>query len=737
MNLEPVDVGLVCMPFAETAAPSLALGLLKADCDKHGVSSRVVQPNLWFCEEIGPAIYDLIFGAYDTTILGEWIFSGVLFPGFEPDHKAYLEKVTFVMELDAPPQWQHITGRYPSVDVAELLLEVRRSAGRFVDRVADRVLAMEPRIVGCSSTFQQHCASLALLRVIKQRRPDLVTMIGGANCEGDMARATFEQCPWVDYAVSGEADGFFGAMCERLLADGPEGVAAADLPEGVWAPPHRQDRSGMRPPPLSRSDLTAISFVHIVRRDDLAAGGAATAVLPAAESAKRGDGAPIALLEDMNESPVPNFDDYFADLSQTQALRSFVKATLPYQTARGCWWGEKSHCSFCGISRTSMKFRAKTSDNVIEQLVAMRDRYGIPVFQGNEYIFDYRYFQTLLPRLRDYGFYFRFEVKANLKPEQLQAFADAGVLEVQPGIESLHDDILALIKKGVTAAQNIVLLKRARKIGLSVSWNLLHHIPGDRDAWYGEMADLVPLLTHLQSPYGFSQIHYDRFSPYWRDPAGHGLELLPAWGYDYVYPYPLDVKNDIVYFFETPWQRQSAYRWHREREAGLLRLLPAVKAWKEAWGVPDVPQLTAQALDGRTEFIDTRPIALAPSFAIEGLEHRVYRAAEDGIVPATLAKTLHQDAPGAYTDDDIDAAVSSLIEKKVIVRVSGRLLSLGVAAPVPEFLARRSPLPKALLNPHWARLQADVALDEQRPNLALSCLRMPDQPLSAWLAPGA
>lgn len=31
---------------------------------------------------------------------------------------------------------------------------------------------------------------------------------------------------------------------------------------------------------------------------------------------------------------------------------------LLYEASLGCWWGEKHHCTFCGLNGTTMKFRA-------------------------------------------------------------------------------------------------------------------------------------------------------------------------------------------------------------------------------------------------------------------------------------------------------------------------------------------------------------------------------------------
>ena len=226
------------MPYSEIGQPSLALGLLKAGCEDLRLPNQVVPANLWFAEELGPALHDLIFEAYSTTLVGEWTFASALFPDFQPPDEAYLHKVVKIFQFDSATEWRYMHERYPYVDYMKLLREVRRRSPDFVERTAERILQLEPRIVGCSSTFQQHCASLALLRAIKQRRPDVITMIGGANCEAEMGRATFEQFPFLDFVVSGEADDFFAPMCRRLLESGID-AELPGLPSGVWGPQHR------------------------------------------------------------------------------------------------------------------------------------------------------------------------------------------------------------------------------------------------------------------------------------------------------------------------------------------------------------------------------------------------------------------------------------------------------------------------------------------------------------------
>ena len=62
-----------------------------------------------------------------------------------------------------------------------------------------------------------------------------------------------------------------------------------------------------------------------------------------------------------------------------------------------------------------------------------------------------------------------YEVKSNLRKEDVRQLREAGVVAIQPGIESLSDEVLRIMRKGVSALQNIQLLKGcagARSAGL-------------------------------------------------------------------------------------------------------------------------------------------------------------------------------------------------------------------------------------------------------------------------------
>src|SRR5262245_59233898 len=108
-----------------------------------------------------------------------------------------------------------------------------------------------------------------------------------------------------------------------------------------------------------------------------------------------------------------------------------------------------------------MAFRSKSADRVLAELEEFRARYPATHVVAVDNILDMSYFRNVLPRLRDrrLGFTLFYETKSNLTKAQVKLLRDAGVLAIQPGVESLSTNVLRLMRKGVTSLQNIQLLK--------------------------------------------------------------------------------------------------------------------------------------------------------------------------------------------------------------------------------------------------------------------------------------
>jgi ribosomal peptide maturation radical SAM protein 1 len=656
MEVQP-QVCLVSMPYASLERPSMALGLLKAILDEAGIATAVTYANIWFADRIGLRRYELFAAQLSNVFLsGEWTFAEAAFgddPRREEKDAEYLRQV---LEAQVPLlQMSETRDSHPKRNRGEGLVAdlwaIRGAATRFVEDAARRVLATGARVVGCTSTFEQHVASLALLRRIRELDPGVVTVLGGANCETVMGATTHRCFPWVDYVVSGEADGIVGPLCRLALERGRE-VPAAELPRGVLGPAHRAAGAGT--------------------------GAGRPAVLPR------------AVFADLDSLPVPRFEDYFAALERS-SLRAHVRPGLPVETSRGCWWGAVHQCTFCGLNGTGMGYRSKSAERVVAELDELADRHGISDFEAVDNILDMGYYKSLLPMLAADGRPRRlfYEIKANVSRAHIAAMLRAGITWVQPGIESLHSDVLKLMDKGIQGWQNIQLLKWSRELGMRVTWSILAGFPGEKDDWYADMAAWMPALEHLTPPGGTVPIQYDRFSVYHEQARKYGLILFPVGSMPFIYPVgPADL-DGLAYYFTTepgagPVRMMQSERDTVAKSPGIRAVVGAVHGWREAHAHGSGPVLEMTDRDGVLRITDTRSCARVPRHELTGLARAVCLACDAAPRPGRLSEILARDhGLAGAAEEEIGAALDSLLADRLVLAVDGRLLGLALTAHAP------------------------------------------------------
>ncbi|MDH2399144.1 RiPP maturation radical SAM C-methyltransferase [Bradyrhizobium sp. SSUT18] len=627
-----VPIVLVNMPMSAVERPSLALGLLKSALTQAGLQATIAYPNIWFLEYIGIADYGPLESCPPEEALVDWLFAGVAFPDFAPEESAFLD---LYFERNPIHAGKSLAERRAN------FLRLRSLIGGFIDWTADKILEQRPAMVGCSSTFTQHVPSLALLRRLSERSPDLVTFMGGANCESVMGRSTHMRFPWVDYVVSGEADLLIGPLCWDILNRGRD-IPPADLPYGVFGPAHRE--AGY--PAASTRDLV-----------------------------------PRAVIENMGDLPLPDFSDYFAELDAS-IYADRIHAGLPMEFSRGCWWGERSHCTFCGLNGGSMTYRQKPARQAAEEMIEMSARYGLSRIEAVDNILATDYLKKALPRLTALPekLAIFFEVKADLKRHEVEKLAAAGVRWIQPGIESLDTRVLKLMRKGTSSAHNVQLLKWCRQHGVRVSWSLLWGFPGESDAWYAEMAPLLPLLHHLQ-PGPAVRLRYQRYSPYHYAAEKHGLKLRPAVSYRYVYPLSERDLADQVYYFEDSEDDDVGGHFaarSANRRPGLSAVAKGIDAWLEAWYEPNLSMLSMR--DSGDEIIveDTRAVAVEREHRVRGLAREILLAADESSPETRLREQL---SGTNVMQAEIEATIADMIARKLIVRLDARLVGLALWHP--------------------------------------------------------
>jgi len=310
-------VVLVSMPFMDPHRPSIQLGLLKAITARHGFPVRTYHAHLDFAAQIGIDYYKQLC-EHRGTLIGDWLFSLEAFGDAAPDRGAHM--------LDELSDSLSYLGASQE-EVKEKLLKTRGSdVPRYLDDLVEGFPWKDMAVAGFSSTFQQSTASFALARRLKQCHPGIITIFGGANFDDEMGPELVRAVDCVDAAVIGEGDRAFPDLLSALAAGG-----SLDCIPGI------------------------------ARRQ----GGQVkvTAPRPAADQ--------------LDDLPAPDYDEYFQHAEDLGVLPrvGHRNVWLPIETARGCWWGAKHHCTFCGLNGTTMRFRSKSPERVLSELAEQARRY--------------------------------------------------------------------------------------------------------------------------------------------------------------------------------------------------------------------------------------------------------------------------------------------------------------------------------------------------------------------------
>ncbi|WP_224367102.1 RiPP maturation radical SAM C-methyltransferase [Hyalangium versicolor] len=602
---------LVAMPWHSLDTPSLALGILheriKHSRDPHEVID--FYGSFKWGEYMAERSEGKL-GAKDYTAIAE----GGIFMG--------MGDWMFSAALYGQEQWR--VDEYKAyLDKlsrwSDWLPKIQSWSPGFIARMVDEVVALNPDFVGFTSTFMQNVASLALARAIKERNPKIITAMGGANCDGPQGAALHRNFSFMDYIVRGEGEQAFVELLDALGGH----VELKDIAGLCW---RKDGRS------IVNADRTHAFPAHQI--------------------------------------PAPNYDAYFDAVAQTP-LRVDFEPKLVMEGARGCWWGEKHHCTFCGLNGSMMNFRSKPPTQLWEEMRAIVERHQTLDILMVDNIIDLKYFKGLLPHISQSGLNLRihYEVKSNLNSEQIQALKAAGVVNVQPGIENLSTHVLKLMAKGINGCHNVQTLRDCEDQGLTISWNYLYGFPGETPEDYTAVIEQLPALAHLQHPGGASRIALERFSPNFENPSLGFTDRIPALFYPIVYDLPQHELMDLAYIFETTFKGISG-----ETAEALGK---AVAQWRESYPKSELSYRD----DGRFIYIRDRRANWPEKDLVmtDPLEVAVFRALMRPQAAATLAESMRT-AGHTTSVEQMTQLLADWRKQGLVFEESGRFIALPLKA---------------------------------------------------------
>jgi magnesium-protoporphyrin IX monomethyl ester (oxidative) cyclase len=442
----------------------------------------------------------------------------------------------------------------------------------------------------------------------------------------EMGRATSKIAPWIDFVISGEADDIIVPLCNAILTKDDAQLLQMRNLSGVI------------------SNIDAGLTVSCERK------------------VSRGR------CRDVSSLPAPNYDEYFDELS-ISPFKDQVEPALLLESSRGCWWGQVSHCVFCGLNGKAMEFRSKDADTIVKEMMALVSKYNVRRIGFLDNILDHQWFKLVAPKLQEAKLDVElfYETKTNLRREEVAKLRELGVLCIQPGIESLSTEVLKLMGKGSTAIHGIQLLKWCSEFGIEVRWGFLAGFIDERDEWYEKMAKWLPLVFHLQPPQGFVQVEFHRFSPYHTRQEYFDLTLKPMAAYKYIYVGDENIISDLAYIFED-----TSPNFFFERP-GIIQIESLVKQWRETFKFDRDALYIEQHGDDLIVF-DHRDCRSAATHILTGVEATLYRLA-DTAPPLTRLITETCEFH-AVSVGEVQAKLQDLVLNHLVLEIDGRVVAL-------------------------------------------------------------
>jgi hypothetical protein len=216
--------------------------------------------------------------------------------------------------------------------------------------------------------------------------------------------------------------------------------------------------------------------------------------------------------------------------------------------------------------------------------------------------------------------------------------------------------------KGVSALQNIQLLKWCKELGLKVSWNILWGFPGEDPQEFHRMAELLPYLTHLPAPQAACRIRLDRFSPNYEMAKQFGItKVKPHPAYFHLYRFAPEIVANLAYFFDYDYCEQ------RDVMSYTNSLWHEVKKWCDQDEQSDLFYV-----DNGSDLLiwDLRPAAVHRLTVLRGMQRTLYEKCQ---TPQTL-----DDLKRSIELEDVQSVLDLIIDRKLMIQDHKSYLSLAI-----------------------------------------------------------
>ena len=377
-------------------------------------------------------------------------------------------------------------------------------------------------------------------------------------------------------------------------------------------------------------------------------------------------------------SPTPDYDDYFEQIVGTAAGTN-RDIRLPIETSRGCQWF-RHKCLFCGRSEDALRYRPKSSDRIRDELEFLSARHQVLGFLCVNPCVNEKQLAHVADRARHSGHDYRLWCQGRVFIDRERYRPIASLVDTMYlGIESFSTPLLRLMRKGHTALQALVALKRGVESGLALTYQLLHGFPGEREEHYVRMNDWLPSFCHLPPPLKLWPLAMDRGSVFFDRAMDFGITLRPV-----------SAERDPVQRLAESAGASQEQLWD------LGARLPADIPCVTGEVIETTRALVAAWIKGYADNANRLWWERGPSFLVihderagatrafelpSPLDH-VYMATDEGATVEDIERHL-AGADVAMKRSEIESTLAELVDERLMYEEDGRFLSLAVRVRAP------------------------------------------------------
>lgn len=454
------QISLIAAPWSNLLKPSIQIGALHAELKKHVFENVKVDLHSAFLE-IPAAIWkeDVLENWMRVQAFEEYPYSLAYLSTYGvsnkvPTKSVFTKLLTSINESMGNGSSARSKTNLKSKDIQQLAKQTLKYADFRIQKTNTGL-----NVFGFTLNYHQVMSSVFIAKRLFELCPNSIFLFGGMGASLPEVVRILQEAQLPAYGVFGEGEKRLleiARICSRESTIDQIKIEIAKV-DGVFS---------VQSPPNLYVREKSIFENQLMKLEDLAA---------------------------------PSYDEYFDTFKSLKLAKDFKSSIagevrVPLEGTRGCF----AKCTFCAANTQWNGFRKLSNNQVLHKVRDMLDRHRVGGVQFVDNVCD-----TWAEGYADALIQMGVKVPAfmELRAHHPEVFwtklALAGVEEIQIGVEALTDHLLKVIKKGTTAAQNLMVSKYLFELGILSSSNLITHYPGSTIDDIDQTQDILEKTIHF------------------------------------------------------------------------------------------------------------------------------------------------------------------------------------------------------------------------------------------------